>query len=55
MAPMSPPPIGASSFGSSATVVVLDIEIIAKVRYCANTGLALGTEFFLEQVNKLRN
>ena len=34
---------------------VLDIEIIAKVRNCANTGLVLGNETFREQVNKLRN
>jgi len=34
---------------------ILDIEIVAKVRHCANTGLVLGTELFREQVNQLRN
>jgi putative transposase len=34
---------------------VLEIDIIAKVRHCANTGLVLGTEKFREQVNILRN
>ena len=33
----------------------LDIEVIAKVRHCANTGLVLGTETFREQVHRLRN
>jgi putative transposase len=32
-----------------------DIEVIAKVRHCANTGLVLGTETFREQVQRLRN
>jgi len=32
----------------------LDIEITAKVRHCANTGLVLGTETFRHQVKKLR-
>jgi putative transposase len=32
----------------------LSIEIMAKVRHCAHTGLVLGTEKFREQVNKLR-
>jgi hypothetical protein len=32
----------------------LDIEIPAKVRHCANTGLVPGTEKFREQVKKLR-
>ncbi len=33
----------------------LDIEVLAKVRHCANTGLVLGTETFREQVRRLRN
>ena len=33
----------------------LDIEVLAKVRHCANTGLVLGTESFREQVQRLRN
>ena len=33
----------------------LDIEVMAKVRHCANTGLVLGTETFREQVHQLRN
>ncbi len=33
----------------------LDIEVLAKVRHCANTGLVLGTESFREQVHRLRN
>lgn len=33
----------------------LDIEVMAKVRHCANTGLVLGTEIFREQVRLLRN
>ena len=33
----------------------LDIEVMAKVRHCANTGLVLGTESFREQVSRLRN
>ena len=33
----------------------LDIEVLAKVRHCANTGLVLGTELFRQQVQRLRN
>jgi putative transposase len=33
----------------------LDLEVMAKVRHCANTGLVLGTESFREQVHQLRN
>ena len=33
----------------------LGIEVMAKVRHCANTGLVLGTETFREQVLRLRN
>ena len=33
----------------------LDIEVLAKVRHCTNTGLVLGTESFREQVQRLRN
>jgi putative transposase len=33
----------------------LDMEVLAKVRHCANTGLVLGTESFREQVHRLRN
>ena len=33
----------------------LDIEVMAKVRHCANTGLVLGTESFRKQVHRLRN
>ena len=33
----------------------LDIEVLAKVRHCANSGLVLGTESFREQVRHLRN
>jgi hypothetical protein len=33
----------------------LDIEVLAKVRHCANTGLVLGTESFRDQVHRLRN
>ena len=29
---------------------LLDLEIIAKIRHCANTGLVLGTEKFRKQV-----
>ena len=32
----------------------LDIEVLAKVRHCANTGLVLGTQSFREQVRSLR-
>ena len=32
----------------------LDIEVLAKVRHCVNTGLVLGTESFREQVHRLR-
>ncbi len=32
----------------------LDIDALAKIRHCTNTGLALGTESFREQVRKLR-
>jgi len=31
-----------------------DIEVLAKIRHCANTGLVLGTESFRQQVHKLR-
>jgi putative transposase len=34
---------------------MLDVEVMAKVRHCVNTGLALGTETFREQVQRLRN
>lgn len=30
------------------------IEVLAKIRHCANTGLVLGTESFRDQVHKLR-
>ena len=33
----------------------LDIEVLAKVRHCANTGLVLGTEAFRKQVCRLRS
>ncbi|MGA9572364.1 MAG: transposase [Lysobacterales bacterium] len=33
----------------------LEIEVLAKVRHCANKGLVLGTESFREQVQRLRN
>ena len=33
----------------------LDMETVAKVRHCANTGLVLGTESFRQQVSRLRN
>ena len=33
----------------------LDIEVLTKVRHCANTGLVLGTASFREQVQRLRN
>lgn len=33
----------------------LDIEAVAKVRHCANSGLVLGTETFRQQVRRLRN
>jgi len=33
----------------------LDIEVLAKIRHCANTGLVLGTQRFREQVRKLRS
>ena len=33
----------------------LDIEVLDKVRQCANTGLVLGTESFREQVHRLRD
>ena len=33
----------------------LDIEVLSKVRHCANTGLVLGTESFRDQVQRLRN
>jgi putative transposase len=32
----------------------LNIETLAKIRHCANTGLVLGTESFREQVQQLR-
>jgi putative transposase len=32
----------------------LDIEVLSKIRHCANTGLVLGTESFREQVHNLR-
>ncbi|MGD8580885.1 MAG: transposase, partial [Lysobacterales bacterium] len=32
----------------------LGIELMAKVRHCANTGLVLGTEKFRQQVHRLR-
>jgi hypothetical protein len=31
------------------------MEMVAKVRHCANTGSVLGTEKMREQVNELRN
>lgn len=32
----------------------LDVEVLSKIRHCANTGLTLGTEDFREQVRGLR-
>lgn len=32
----------------------LDIELLAKVRHCANSGLVLGTEAFRDQVAKMK-
>ena len=32
-----------------------NIEVLAKVRHCANTGLVLGTESFRQQLHRLRN
>ena len=29
---------------------LLDLDVIAKIRHCANTGLVLGTEKFRKQV-----
>jgi len=29
---------------------ILDLDVIAKIRHCANTGLVLGTEKFRKQV-----
>jgi len=31
-----------------------DLEVVAKIRQCANTGLVLGTDSFREQVRELR-
>jgi putative transposase len=31
-----------------------DIEVLAKIRHCANSGLVLGTQSFREQVHRLR-
>ena len=33
----------------------LDIDTIAKIRHCTNTGLVLGTEKFRDQVAALRS
>jgi len=33
----------------------LDIEVLSKIRHCANTGLVLATESFRAQGHKLRN
>jgi len=33
----------------------LNLELLAKIRHCANTGLVLGSESFREQVHQLRN
>jgi hypothetical protein len=33
----------------------LDIDTIAKIRHCTNTGLVLGTEQFRNQVAALRS
>ncbi len=32
----------------------LDVETLTEVRHCANTGLALGTEAFRDQIKRLR-
>jgi putative transposase len=32
-----------------------DVEVLAKIRHCANAGLVLGTEAFRDQVHKLRS
>jgi len=39
---------------SDLIVEAPDIEVLAKIRHCANTGLVLGTESFRQQVHKLR-
>ena len=33
----------------------LDVEVLSKIRHCANSGLTLGTEAFRKQVHKLRS
>jgi len=33
----------------------IEIELIAKIRHCANTGLILGSELFREQVEQMRS
>jgi putative transposase len=37
------------------TSQVLEVEVMARVRHCLNSGLVLGTEKFREQVQQLRN
>ena len=32
---------------------ILDVDVIAKIRHCANTGLVLGSEKFRNQVAKM--
>jgi len=34
---------------------VMDVDVIAKVRHCVNTGLVLGTETFRGQVVAMRS
>jgi hypothetical protein len=36
-------------------VEALDIDTIAKIRHCTNTGLVLGTEKFRDQIAALRS
>ncbi len=33
----------------------LDVEVLATIRHCVNTGVVLGTESFREKVQRLRN
>ena len=34
---------------------VLDIELLAKIRHCTNSGLVLGTKTFSDQISQMRD
>ena len=52
---LAPDPAERKNAWRTQVAQALDIDIIAKIRHCTNTGLVLGTEKFRDQVAALRS